>query len=106
MNNPITLAGLALAAATSVLTLVATTEPASAADPFCENGFNTLDKKSWILKCGKTVPVLQKGVWLTHAYNANCNTSTYWNFGPSVTAKHLPGNILVRITYICGHVEG
>jgi hypothetical protein len=106
MNTSITLAGLALAAATSIFALVTLTEPAAAADPVCQFGFLTDVKNSWLLKCKKTVPLLQKGVALTQAGNANCNTNSYWNFGPAVTATHLPGNILVLVRYTCGHVEG
>jgi hypothetical protein len=106
MSTSLTLAGLALAAATSAIAFFALTESAAAADPTCVTGFQTVEKKSWILKCKKTVPLLQKGVALTQAGNANCNTSNYWNFGPSVTAQHLAGNTLVTVRYTCGHVEG
>jgi hypothetical protein len=106
MSTPLTLAGLALTAATSAIALLALTEAAAAADPTCTSGFQTEQKKSWILKCKKTVPMAQKGVALTQAGNANCTTSAYWNFGPSVTANHLPGNQMVTVRYTCGHVEG
>lgn len=106
MSTSLTLAGLALAAATSGFAFLALTETAAAADPVCVAGFQTSEKKSWILKCRKTVPLAQKGVALTQAYNANCNTNAYWNFGPSVTAQHLAGNTLVTVRYTCGHVEG
>ena len=79
---------------------------ATAADPVCQFGFQTVEKKSWILKCRKTAPMAQKGVLLTEAGNANCKTSRYWNFGPKVSAQHLRGNTMVRVEYICGHVEG
>lgn len=105
MNSSITLAGLALAAATSLFALVSLTEPASAADPVCVSGFQTVQKKSWILKCSKTVPIALKGTALTQAYNANCNTNAYWNFGPAVTATTpMPG--FSKVSYTCGHVEG
>ena len=106
MSTSLTLAGLALAAATSAIAFLALTETATAADPVCVAGFQTEQKKSWILKCKRTVPLVQKGVALTQAGNANCNTSNYGNFGPSVTAVHLAGNTLVTVRYICGHVEG
>jgi hypothetical protein len=106
MYTHITLAGLALIAATSTFALVALTEPAAAADPVCQFGFQTDLKKSWILKCKKTVPLLQKGVALTQAGNANCTPNAYWNFGPAVTAQHIANNTLVTVRYTCGHVEG
>lgn len=79
--------------------------PAAAA-PSCQFGFATEAKNSWLLKCRKIVPVLQKGVALTQAGNATCKTDSYWNYGPAVTTKHLPGNLLVAVRYTCGHVEG
>ena len=106
MNSSITLAGLALAAATSIFALVSMTGPAAAADPVCVAGFQTVQKASWILKCKKTVPMAQKGVALTQAYNANCTPNAYWNFGPAVTAQHIAANTLVTVRYTCGHVEG
>jgi len=105
MSSPLTLAGLALAAATSTIACLGPTE-AAAAYPSCVSGFQTAEKKSWILKCKKTVPMAQKGVALTQAYNANCTPNAYWNFGPAVTAQHLAGNTLVTVRYTCGHVEG
>lgn len=106
MNTRITLAGLALATFTSTAGFLALTLPASAADPVCQFGFSTVQKTGWLLKCRKTVPLLQKGVALTEANNANCKTNSYWNFGPAVTATHLPGNRRVTVRYTCGHVEG
>lgn len=106
MNRHITLAGLALAAFTSASAIFVTTEPAAAADPVCQFGFSTVQKTSWLLVCRKTVPLMQKGVALTEAGNANCKTNSYWNFGPKVEAKHLIGNRRVRVKYTCGHVEG
>jgi hypothetical protein len=81
------------------------TEHAAAADPVCEFGFQTIEKKNYILRCSKTAPMSQKGVLLTQANNANCNTSSYWNFGPKVTAQHLRRNTAVRVDYMCGHAE-
>lgn len=101
-----TFAALALAAATAASAYFVPTSPATAADPVCEFGFQTVMKKSWILKCSKTAPISQKGVLLTQANNANCNTNSYWNFGPKVDAQHLRRNILVKVEYTCGHVEG
>jgi hypothetical protein len=95
------LAKLLGAAAVLVLTL-----PASAADPVCRPGFQQVEKNSYILKCKKTVQMSQKGVALTLAQTAVCNTSSYWNFGPAVTAQHGPANVLVTVRYTCGHVEG
>ena len=106
MNSSITLAGLALATATSIFALVSMTEPAAAADPVCVGGFQTVQKASWILKCKKTVPMALKGVALTQAYTANCTPNAYWNFGPAVTAQHIAANTLVTVRYTCGHVEG
>lgn len=102
----ITLAAMALTAATAAFTYLVATGPANAADPVCESGFQTVEKKSWILKCSKTAPMSQKGVLLTQAYNANCNTNSYWNFGPKVSAQHLRRNTIVKVDYLCGHVEG
>lgn len=96
--------GLVVAASTSGY-LVAT-GPAVAADPVCQFGFQTIEKKNWILKCSKTAPMAQKGMLLTEANNANCKTSRYWNFGPKVSAEHLNRNTMVRVDYTCGHVEG
>jgi hypothetical protein len=101
-----TLAAMAIAAATAASAYLFPTNSAHAADPVCESGFQTVQKKSWILKCSKTAPMSQKGVLLTQAYNANCNTSSYWNFGPKVDAEHLRRNTMVKVDYTCGHVEG
>jgi hypothetical protein len=95
------LAKLLGAAAVLVLTL-----PASAADPVCRPGFQQVEKNSYVLKCKKTVRMSQKGVALTLAQTAVCNTNSYWNFGPAVTANHGPANVLVTVRYTCGHVEG
>lgn len=100
----LTTAALTLATATAAFGFAAPI--ASAADPVCQFGFQTVEKKNWILKCRKTAPMAQKGVLLTEAGNANCKTSRYWNFGPKVTAQHLRRNTMVRVEYICGHVEG
>ena len=81
-------ATLTLAAASTALAFLAISEPAEAA-PICEFGFQTVQQESWILRCRKTAPMSQKGVLLTEANNANCNTDSYWNFGPKVTAQHL-----------------
>jgi hypothetical protein len=105
MNGHLTLAGLALAAATSAFALLLLGEPAAAAGPSCQFGFQTIQKESWILKCRKTVPLAQKGVALTEAGNANCTTDSYWNFGPAVTAEHIRRNTMVTVRYTCGHVE-
>lgn len=101
----ITLVAVALAAATGASAFLVVTGPANAADPTCESGFQTVEKKSWILKCSKTAPMSQKGVLLTQAYNANCNTNSYWNFGPKVSAQHFRRNTVVKVDYLCGHVE-
>ena len=106
MKTQTTLAGLALAAAISAFALLALTQSASAADPVCQFGFQTVEKKSWILKCKKTVPMSQKGVALTEAYNTNCTTNSYWNYGPAVTAEHIRRNTYVVVRLTCGHVEG
>jgi hypothetical protein len=82
------------------------TVPAAIAGPSCESGFKTEQKSSSILKCKKTVPMAQKGVALTQAQTAQCQTDSYWNYGPAVTAKHGPANVLVTVRYTCGHVEG
>lgn len=105
MKSRATLAALALAATTSASAYLVFTEPADAA-PVCEFGFQTVLKKSWILKCSKMAPMAQKGVLLTQANNANCNTDSYWNYGPQVTAQHLRRNTVVKVGYTCGHVEG
>jgi hypothetical protein len=80
--------------------------PTASADPVCAAGFQTVEKKNWILKCRKTVPMAQKGVALTQAQTAQCKVNSYWNFGPSVTANHGPANVLVTVRYTCGHVAG
>lgn len=80
--------------------------PAASADPVCAPGFKTEQKKSWILKCKKTVAMAQKGVALTQAQTAQCKVNSYWNYGPAVTAKHGPGNVTVTVRYTCGHAEG
>jgi len=100
-----TLAAMALLAATGASAFLLPTTQADAA-PYCEFGFSTEQQTGWLLKCRKIVPVLQKGVALTQAGNANCNTDSYWNYGPAVTAKHLAGNHFVVVRYTCGHVEG
>ena len=100
-----TLTAFALAVAASTFGYFGMTAPAAAADPVCQFGFQTIEKKSWILKCSKTAPMAQKGVLLTEANNANCTTSRYWNFGPKVSAQHLNRNTMVRVDYTCGHVE-
>jgi hypothetical protein len=82
------------------------TMPASIAGPTCVPGFQTVQKSASILKCRKTVPVLQKGVALTQAQTAQCQVDSYWNYGPAVTANHGPANVLVTVRYTCGHVEG
>jgi hypothetical protein len=79
---------------------------ASIAGPNCVAGFQTVQKSASILKCKKTVPVIQKGVALTQAQTAQCQVDSYWNFGPAVTANHHPANVLVTVRYTCGHVEG
>ena len=79
---------------------------ASIAGPTCAPGFQTVQKNASILKCRKTVPVLQKGVALTQAQTAQCQVDSYWNYGPAVTANHHPANVLVTVRYTCGHVEG
>ena len=104
MMTRATSAVLTLAAATLVLGFTAPN--AEAADPVCQFGFQTVVQENWILKCRKTAPMAQKGVLLTEAGNASCNTSRYWNFGPKVTAQHLRRNTMVRVEYLCGHVEG
>lgn len=80
--------------------------PAAIAGPSCESGFTTEHKSASILKCKKTVRIVQKGVALTQAQTAQCQTDSYWNYGPAVTAKHGPANVLVTVRYTCGHVEG
>ena len=92
-----------LLGAIAVLSVSAT---ASMANPSCAPGFQTVQKSASILKCRKTVPMAQKGVALTQAETAQCQVNSYWNFGPSVTAKHGAGNVLVTVRYTCGHVEG
>ena len=82
------------------------TMPASIAGPVCESGFQTEQKQASILKCKKTVRMAQNGVALTQAQNAQCQTDSYWNYGPAVSAKHGPANALVTVRYTCGHVEG
>jgi hypothetical protein len=47
---------------------------------------------TWILKCKKSVSIAQKGVALTQAQNAEYKTGSYWNYGPAVTAKHVPAS--------------
>ena len=79
---------------------------ASIAGPTCQPGFKTEQKSASILKCKKTVRIAQKGVALTQAQTAQCQTDSYWNYGPAVTAKHGPANVLVTVRYTCGHVEG
>ena len=105
MTKQLTLAGLALVTLTSASAFFALTQPAAAA-PSCQFGFSTVAKNGWLLKCSKTVPMSQKGVALTQANNANCNTDSYWNYGPAVTAKHNRRNTHVAVGYTCGHVEG
>ena len=95
------IAAIAFAALSASAMLAA---PASA-DPVCEFGFQTIQKKSWILICRKTGPMAHKGMLLTQAYNANCTPNAYWNFGPKVKATHLRRNTVVRVEYTCGHVE-
>jgi hypothetical protein len=97
---------LAALAAAATLGVDAAVTSARAADPTCAAGFSQIEKKSWILRCRKTVPLVQKGVALTQAGNAVCKTEPYWNFGPKVTATHINNNTQVRVDYMCGHVEG
>ncbi|MEO8669127.1 MAG: hypothetical protein ABI399_11465 [Bauldia sp.] len=106
MTRHFALAALAFAVAASSLAIDTAVTPAKAADPVCVAGFQKIEKKSWILRCRKTVPLVQKGVALTQAGNAVCNTTAYWNFGPQVTATHINNNTQVRVDYKCGHVEG
>jgi hypothetical protein len=82
------------------------TLPAANAGPSCESGFTTEHKSASILKCKKTVRMVNKGVALTQAQTAQCQTDSYWNYGPAVTAKHGPANRFVTVRYTCGHVEG
>lgn len=99
--NTLTLVTLAGAAA-----LIGLTTTATIAAPVCASGFKTEEKKSYVLKCAKTVRMAQKGVALTQAQTAQCQVDSYWNYGPAVTAKHGPANKLVTVRYTCGHVEG
>jgi hypothetical protein len=99
--NTLSLAALAGAAA-----LIGLTTTASLAAPVCASGFQTEEKKSWLLKCKKTVRMSQKGVALTQAQTAQCKVDSYWNYGPAVTAKHGPANRFVTVRYTCGHAEG
>jgi hypothetical protein len=92
-----------LLGAVAVLGVSAST---SIAGPNCTPGFQTVQKSASILKCKKTVPVIQKGVALTQAQTAQCQVDSYWNYGPAVTANHHPANVLVTVRYTCGHVEG
>jgi hypothetical protein len=101
-----TLAALAVALAAGSFGVDGAISTASAADPTCVTGFSTIEKKSWLLRCRRTVPLALKGVALTQAGNAVCNTTPYWNFGPQVTATHINNNTQVRVDYKCGHVEG
>ena len=103
MKLQLALTGLALGIAT-MTTATTFTSPAQAADPVCVPGFSTVKKESWLLKCRKTVPLVQKGVALTEAGNAHCTTDSYWNSGPKVTAQQ-DRRQMVQVTYICGHVE-
>jgi hypothetical protein len=95
-----------LAALVGAAALLGISTPAAFADPVCAPGFQTVQKQASILKCKKTVPVIQKGVALTQAQTAQCKVNSYWNYGPAVTAKHGPANVLVTVRYTCGHVEG
>ena len=97
---------LTLAKLLGAAVAIGITMPASIADPTCKPGFQTVQKNASILKCRKTVPMAQKGVALTQAETAQCQTDSYWNYGPAVTANHGPANILVTVRYTCGHVEG
>jgi hypothetical protein len=106
MNHYLASAALAFTVAASALAVDTAVAPARAADPTCAAGFSQIEKKSWILRCRKTVPLAQKGVALTQAGNAVCKTEPYWNFGPKVTATHINNNTQVRVDYMCGHVEG
>ena len=102
LNRHCTIIALAFTAVAASASFAA---PASAADPVCQFGFKTVEKKSWLLKCRKTALMAYKGTLLTEANNANCTPNSYWNFGPKVTAKHLRRNTVVRVEYLCGHVE-
>lgn len=97
---------LTLAKVLGAAIVLGVTMPASIAGPSCESGFKTEQKNASVLKCRKTVPMAQKGVALTQAQTAQCQTDSYWNYGPAVTAKHGPANVLVTVRYTCGHVEG
>ena len=74
--------------------------------PSCVVGFAAIQQLDWLLKCQRTVPVALMGVAVTQANNANCNTSSYWNYGPNTTTQVNRGRGTATVTYICGHVEG
>ncbi|MCW5696294.1 MAG: hypothetical protein KIS96_06105 [Bauldia sp.] len=73
-------------------------------DPVCLPGFVTVQKLSWILRCRAVVPQAQAAATVAQAQGANCNTWSYWNYGPAVTSSAMRGSVTVE--YICGHVEG
>jgi hypothetical protein len=105
MIRPSTLGGLALAAFASTAALVALTEPAAAAEPACIPGFTTLQKETWILRCRKIVPLPQQNASLVQANKADCNFTSYWNYGPEVTSEINRARGTATIRYKCGHVE-
>lgn len=105
MIRPSTLAGLALAALVSTVTFFALPGPATAAEPACIPGFTTLQKETWILRCRKIVPLPQQNAAFVQANNANCNFTSYWNYGPDVTSEINRARRTATIRYKCGHVE-
>lgn len=105
MTRLTTLAGLAFAAFASAAAFVAFSDKAQAAEPACIHGFTTLQKETWILRCRKIVPIAQKNAALMQANNANCNFTSYWNYGPEVTSEIDRARGTATIRYKCGHVE-
>jgi len=105
MISPSTVAGLALAAFVSTGALVALAGPASAAEPACIAGFTTLQKETWILRCRKIVPLPQQNAAFVQANNADCNFTSYWNYGPKVTSEINRARRTATIRYTCGHIE-
>lgn len=77
--------------------------PATA--PHCEFGFQTQQQTGWLLICRKIVAPELKNLTLAQAGQANCNVSSYWNYGPQpkVLQDH---KSFFEIQYTCGHVEG
>lgn len=73
--------------------------------PSCLAGWQTQEKKSWILVCRIIVAPELKNATIAAGNGANCQVNSYWNYGPNVKILQNHPNF-VEMTYTCGHVEG